>query len=449
MLLDRYRELLTAYVDGELSSRQRRHVVRLLHRSPEARRLLDQLQQDACALRHLPRPRLTADLTGPVLHTIRERRLSLGQRFVAKASVASAWMGPLASYAAAAAVLLILGAASYLYFAASLVQPAKLEMAQTKTMTPDLLPRSKQVDSSSAKEENPRTASVSHEPTHTKPDSPAVVKPPLVVKKDKEKTLPLLAENVPPPPKEESALTDRLEMFQLDRVPDTLPVVVKVSDLDREARRKELLAELGKDGSFRIELPCKHGSKAFERVQHAAQTIHLGLIVEKQAQERIKQRWRTNYILYIENLTPEELTRFVQQIGVEDRKSSAGKPAEAQIDRLVLTRMTAQQRKELSTLLGIDPTTTAPSANGPLGTDLRKPLSDLTAQQLSRALAGQGGTPRPEAGKPAVKPPDHFALVLAYNPVRPAPGSEEIKRFLESRKPARLGTIRVLLVLRG
>ena len=61
MLLDRYRQLLTAYVDGELSSRQRRHVVRLLHRSAEARRLLRQLEADAKSLRDLPRPALSVD----------------------------------------------------------------------------------------------------------------------------------------------------------------------------------------------------------------------------------------------------------------------------------------------------------------------------------------------------------------------------------------------------
>ena len=442
MLLDRYRQLLTAYVDGELSSRQRRHVARLLHRSPEARQLLQQLQQDAHALRHLPRPHLATDFTGRVLRTIGERRLSPGQRRIAKVSVGSIWMGPLASYAAAAAVLLVLGAASYLYFAASLTQPTKPETARTQVESPATSSRPDPTDSALAKEE--RTPTVSRETPRTKNDSP-----PAVVKKDEDKPKPNVPDKAPAPPKEETALTAGLEMFQLDSVPDTLPVVVKVGDLDQETRHKSFLAELDKDSNFRIELPCNHGTKAFERVRQAARTIHLGLIVEKQAQERIKSKWRTNYVLYIENVTPEELTRFVQQIGVADRKISSGKPAEAQIDRLVLTRMTAQQRKELSTLLGIDPTTTAPAATGPLGTDPRKPLSDLTAQQLGQALAGQGGTPRPEAGKPAVKPPEHFALVLAYNPVRPAPGSEEIKRFLESRKPARSGTIRVLLVLRG
>lgn len=444
MLLDRYRQLLTAYVDGELSSRQRRHVARLLRRSAEARQLLKQLQQDAHTLRYLPRPRLPADLSEPVLRTIAQRRLTPGQRRAAKVSTGAVWMGPLASWAAAAAILSLLGIASYLYFAASLTDPVIPEVARTQTESPTTSPRPAPVDPSPAKEEKAQTAS--RKMPIPRSDRPFVVPAPPVVVKDREKTVP----DVPPtPPKEETALTDRLEMFQLDRVPDLLPVVVKVSDLDQEAGCKHLLAELRKDNDFRIELPCPNGTKAFERVRQAARTLHFGLVIDKQAQERIKLKLRTNYIIYIENLTPEELTRFMQQIGAEDRKSAAGKPTEVQIDRLVLTRMTEQQRKELSTLLGIDPTSSVPAATGPLGTDPRKPLADLTAQQLGQALAGQGGTPRPEPGKPTLKPPDHVALVLPYHLVRPSPGSDEIKRFLESRKPTRPGTIRVLLVLRG
>jgi hypothetical protein len=103
----------------------------------------------------------------------------------------------------------------------------------------------------------------------------------------------------------------------------------------------------------------------------------------------------------------------------------------------------------MSTLIGIDPTTTEPSAKDSPGADPRKPLSDTTAQQVGRSLAGQGGAPRPQAGKPAAKLPERFALVLAHNPIRSSPGSDEIKHFLETRKPARPGTIRVLLVLRN
>ena len=43
MLPEQDRELLTSYVDGELSTRQRKTVLRLLRRSAEARELLRQL----------------------------------------------------------------------------------------------------------------------------------------------------------------------------------------------------------------------------------------------------------------------------------------------------------------------------------------------------------------------------------------------------------------------
>ncbi|MBI1918023.1 MAG: hypothetical protein HYS12_25295, partial [Planctomycetes bacterium] len=70
MLPDQDRELLTAYVDGELSTRQRKSVVRLLRRSAEARELLLRLQADARELRALPRPHLAPDFSDGVLKVI-------------------------------------------------------------------------------------------------------------------------------------------------------------------------------------------------------------------------------------------------------------------------------------------------------------------------------------------------------------------------------------------
>lgn len=446
MLLDRYRQLLTAYVDSELSSRQRRHVARLLRRSPEARRLLQQLRADAQALRQLPRPSLPADLTKSVLCSIVERRLAPGQRRIAKTTSIPMWMGPLASWAAAAVVLFLLGVASYLYFAASLDQTAKTEMAQkheavysAQSDAQELLPQPARDDD---------TDTVSPEPPTATNDRTAAARPPRIVKRgNKFKST---APNKPlSPAKEETALTDRLEMFQFDRVPDLLPVVVKVSDLESESGRKQLVAELRKDSEFRLELPCSNGTKALDRIQKAAQALHFGLIIGKQAQERMKQNWRGNYALYVEDLTPEELTQLLRQIGAEDRKSAVRKPAEAQVDRFVLTRMTPRHRKELTNLLGVDPSTTAPTETGPLGADPHKPLADVTARQVGKALSVQGGGSRPGAGKMVAKPPQHTALVLAYSPTRPTPGSEEIKHFLEGRKAARAGTLRIFLVLRG
>jgi transposase InsO family protein len=447
MLLDRYRQLLTAYVDGELSSRQRRHVVRLLHRSAEARQLLQQLKADARALRLLPPPPLPADLTGSVLRLIAERNLLPLQNRTVKAAPATVWMGSLASWAAAAAVLLTLGVASYFYFVASLDQTAKTEIAQKQLEPLVWTPHPEEPKSSivpredEARTEARRTLAAKNNP-------PSAIQTPKIVRQrgDISRTNP--GDKPPVPPKEETALTDRLETFHFDRVPDLLPVIVKLNDLDRLSARKKLVAELSKDSAYRLELPCPNGIKAFDRVQKAAGTLQIGLIIDKPAQERIKLKWKISYLLYLENVTPEELAEFVRQIDVEDRKSAAGKPAEAQFDRLVLTRMNAAHRKELTTLLGVDPITNGPTATGSL-TDPHSSLSDATARPVGQSLAGQGGTPRPESGKSAAQPPEHLALVLASNPVRPSPNSDEIKHFLESRKPVRDGALRVLLVLRG
>jgi hypothetical protein len=448
MIRDHDRQLLTAYVDGELTSRQRRHVVRLLHRSPEARQLLLKLQEDARALRRSPRPQLPVDLSGDVLRTIVERRLTPGQRRIARISTPMSWAGPLASWAAAAAVLLVLGAASYLYFTAALTHSEKPAVVRAAPEDPS--PQSaKGAPNPAVSVERgiqPRNGDVS--PVSPSANSARQTNPPEVVKRPSE--TPSKTETNPPAAGHEDAvLTDRLEMFRYSKVEEVLPTVLEVKQLEQESTRNKLIAELRKDANFRIELPSKNGTKALERVRSAATALNIGLTIDKQAQARVKRaEWKTNYVIYLENLTPVEAARFLQLVGAEDRKASR-KPVELQFERLVLTRMTANDHKELTTLLGVDPTVTEPAAKGPLGTDPRKPLADLTAEQVGQALAGQGGGRRTDNHKAIAKPPEYTALVLAFNPVRPSPGSVEIKQYLDGRKPAKPGTVRVLLVLRG
>src|SRR5260370_12771467 len=78
MLTESCRELLTAYVDGELTPRQHKAVLRLLQQSAEARDLLRQMQRDSEALRQLPTPRLEHDLSAPVGQIIADRRVAPG-----------------------------------------------------------------------------------------------------------------------------------------------------------------------------------------------------------------------------------------------------------------------------------------------------------------------------------------------------------------------------------
>src|SRR5262249_27342526 len=159
---------------------------------------------------------------------------------------------------------------------------------------------------------------------------------------------------------------------------------------------------------------------------HAVLKAHnVGLTIDPEAQARLKQpRLHTNLVLYAEDLTADDLVKLLQQLGAEDRKAEAKKRGDGQFDALVLTRMGKEDRKELSELLGVDP------------------------KQVTQTLSGQGSTPRPDPNKPAAKAPDVQALVLPYNPVRPRPGSAEVKRFLEARKQPRTGAVQLLLVLR-
>src|SRR6516162_10202936 len=60
-------ELLTAYVDGELSPRRRQVALRLLSESSEARTLLKELQENAHRVRQLPRRTLDAAFTAQVV----------------------------------------------------------------------------------------------------------------------------------------------------------------------------------------------------------------------------------------------------------------------------------------------------------------------------------------------------------------------------------------------
>src|SRR5207248_1840287 len=105
-----------------------------------------------------------------------------------------------------------------------------------------------------------------------------------------------------------------------------------------------------------------------------------------------KPRLRTNYLFYVEDLTPAELGRVLGRLGgPEDTQFDRKRPAAGQFAgsdyNVVLTRMTADHRKVLSAYLGADPRQVKALPAGPLGVDLRKPLSEQTADQVVGALA--------------------------------------------------------------
>ncbi len=458
MLPEQDRQLLTAYVDGELSSRQRRHVVRLLKRSRDARHLLRALQQDAATLSEIKVPTLDFDLSVPVVQTIHERRLTPHRRKPKPVTPAfPAWI----AVAVAASVLCMIGLGSYIGFAAFLAKPASAPSGDpmARSETPEKKPDPpapvavKDDKKPEKKEEKPDVALTNPKPPSLRefvgPPAPIPNEeknPTVVVKRPSELHGPPL-----PDPKSikegptDPPLTDKaMERFELELVIGARqPVFLELHKLDQDEPRKKLNSELALDTGFRLELPCDNGTKAFERLQAVCKDQKITILIDTNAQKRLKApQFKTNYILYIENVTPEELSRLVQQIGAEDKKAASKKSADAHFDRLVVTRLTKRDYKELSDLLGIDPPKVEPpKVPGPLGVDLRKPLEEQTAEQIAKALDGD----KSKSKSAEV----HQALVLSYNPVLPLKNSPEVKKFLDARKAAKPDTVRAIIVLRG
>jgi len=111
MLPDRDCQLLTAFVDGELNERQHEALLRLLRESPEARLLLQDLEDNAGKLKALPAQTLGPDFSRAVLHRIKTLPAS-GARPKQAAGRIAGWVGP----AAAAAILLAVAGVSYWFF---------------------------------------------------------------------------------------------------------------------------------------------------------------------------------------------------------------------------------------------------------------------------------------------------------------------------------------------
>ena len=72
-------ELLSAYLDGELTAAEQADVERMLAANPAARQLLDELRALSTALQSLPQQKLGKDLSGQVLRVAERRMLTEGE----------------------------------------------------------------------------------------------------------------------------------------------------------------------------------------------------------------------------------------------------------------------------------------------------------------------------------------------------------------------------------
>src|SRR5690348_7488081 len=75
MLAEEAAQLLTGFVDGELSPRERQKVMQLLNQSSEARELLRQLQENVHRIQKLPKHSVQPSLVQDVLQAIAQQQI--------------------------------------------------------------------------------------------------------------------------------------------------------------------------------------------------------------------------------------------------------------------------------------------------------------------------------------------------------------------------------------
>lgn len=200
-----------------------------------------------------------------------------------------------------------------------------------------------------------------------------------------------------------------MDMIPFEKVEGSPPSFVLVYELDKDAARQKLLADLKKGDGFRMELKCQNGVRGLERLRGILKSDQIQLSLDTLAVTRLAS---AEYAVFIEDVAPEELVKIFQRLAAEDRKAAA--KFENQFDRLVYNKMGENEFKELSRVLGI-----APAKAG------SKPVP--------------GGKPEPRV-----------ALVLPYQAGknRTTP-TAEVKTYLQNRKPVRPGTLQILLLVKG
>lgn len=428
-------ELLTAAVDGELSPRQRRQLARLLKSKPEARRVYDELRGDSRELQALPLIPAPSDLHQTIVEAaarLPAPRPASQPRQPRQPRPVPGW----ALYAAAAVVLLAVGLTSFF-----------LHSWQRGPSVPHV-----KAPPQSPQPEEPKTLPPPREwveaPPPTPPKGPLVHEmPPIRIIEgdgldDEFDEMPLPITPVRPhAPVLASGETEPLG--RLERVELALPRLHVLHGLSVPAQNQALRDQLGKGNAFRVELPARDATRALERLRTALATLKTPLLLDANVQARLKKpSFRSDFAVYLEDISPDALTEVLRLVGQADRAAAEKKANEMYLEGpLVVKEMTAWDRRDLKDLLGIDPLLDRPQSKAQ-AIDIRKPLNEMTDKQVNEALEGRG-VPRP--GSKVLTPGRGLIQAVGV----PRGKSPELKKFLDSCGPAVPGTIQVLIVLRN
>jgi len=366
MLPDQVTELLTAFVDGELSQRQRKAALGLLQRSSEARELLRELQENAHKLKQMPRHKVEPSLVDEILRAIAEQKAQPAQP-VAKPIRRRRWMPYVVASLAASLLIAVIGVAYW----------KSMSEWDNKGVNIVKIPEPKQ------------------EPT-PEPEEP--VTPKLKV------TNPLLAQ-----------ITEGTFKDFGAPIIDARVFVAKFSDLKKDgAASGQLTLELNKGRTVQLDITVKNNKLAIERLQATLQENFINIAIDPTAKKSLAaaKQAKTEYWVYAENLTSDEVTKLMSELSRADTSSMGGSVA-SPYEKVTVTPLASTEKQKLSGKLGVD--------------------------EKKLELPKDDGNAKPEAPKRW----DRTAVVLPTGAA--GQSSKEVRQFVERRRQPQPGTLQILI----
>jgi hypothetical protein len=370
MLPDSELQLLTAYVDGELSSRQRELVTRLLQKSPEARAIVKDLQEHSRLLQELPKRALGAAFAGQVLDAIQSQ--PAGRPGIIRRRVPQ-WL----RYAVAASVLVaVLGGSVWLANRFN-NQPHKTngvaKVLPTPPPTIDHIPLAEQLAAGAA----------------------------------------------------EGYLKPVLPERQAPKFP--------FETLAKTEWQERLVGEMAMQKAVHLDVAVTNQRQAQQRLETVLENKGIRVERDPRAETMLKnekQQPPTEFVIYAENIRPDELAAMLFELGTDER-------ARTSIESVTVSSVTHDDQQRLCNLLGIQPEELreppAPKQPQPLGKFIPK-------DQKDQAGAEPGSIQAPSAGA------RRLAVVLA-NEAPAGKLSSQVQYFVNQRRQLQPGALQVIVVV--
>jgi hypothetical protein len=302
MLPDQATQLLTAFVDRELSQRQREAVMRLLHKSSEAREMLCQLQENAHKLKQLPPRKIEPSLVDEILQAIAE--LPAQPKQPAVNAIRRRWLRYVV--ASMAASLLIGG----------------LGIAYRKAMD----------EANGVPEGAPNVAKGETPDRKLAPPSPK-----------------------PQPLNPMVALVVEKTPGEFSKQPGDLAFTANVNELQEGPKSVEFAREVHREKAIQLDFTVKSNLSAMHRLKIVLHERGIKLVTDKSAAKTLDDK-KVQYLVYADNLTSDEVIKMMGELSksfVVTGKYEKNESRKASPYLKVTITPTAKEEKEkLDKLLG-------------------------------------------------------------------------------------------------